>query len=60
MITLVADFMDQEKWLRAEWKTCANAALGGHLEILEWVRDNGCDWNEWTCSSCWKWSLINS
>ena len=25
-------------------------AYGGHLETLKWARDNGCDWNETTCS----------
>jgi hypothetical protein len=23
---------------------------GGHLETLQWARENGCPWNEWTCS----------
>ena len=22
---------------------------GGHLEVLQWARANGCPWNEWTC-----------
>ena len=22
--------------------TCANAAEGGHLEVLKWARENGC------------------
>ena len=25
--------------------------LRGHLEVLKWARDNGCDWNERTCAS---------
>ena len=29
--------------------TCMNAALGGHLEVLKWARQNGCPWNEETC-----------
>ena len=39
------------KSLRAEnfpwdWWTCANAAGGGHLEVLKWARD---PWDERTC-----------
>jgi hypothetical protein len=33
-----------------EW-TCANAALNGHLEVLEWLHKNGWPWDEETCSS---------
>ena len=25
------------------------AAEGGHLEVLQWARANGCPWDEWTC-----------
>jgi hypothetical protein len=25
------------------------AAEGGHLEVLQWARTNGCDWDESTC-----------
>jgi hypothetical protein len=25
------------------------AARGGHLEVLQWARANGCPWDEWTC-----------
>jgi hypothetical protein len=32
-----------DKW------TCAYAAEGGHLEVLEWARANGCPWDKWTC-----------
>ena len=28
-----------------EW-TCANAAAGGHLEVLKWARVHGCHWEE--------------
>ena len=24
--------------------TCSAAARGGHLEILKWIRENGCPW----------------
>ena len=30
--------------------TCSSAALGGHLEVLQWARANGCPWNVDTCS----------
>jgi len=26
-------------------KTCANAAEGGHLKVLQWWRANGCPWD---------------
>ena len=29
--------------------TCANAAKNGHLEVLKWLRENGCPWDDWTC-----------
>ena len=37
----------------APWdeKTCADAAEGGHLEVLQWARANGCPWSEGTWSS---------
>ena len=28
--------------------TCGFAALGGHLEVLKWARENGCPWDEKT------------
>ena len=36
----------------APWdeSTCSNAALNGHLEIIQWCRANGAPWNEDTCS----------
>jgi hypothetical protein len=24
---------------------------GGHLQLLQWMRANGCDWDEYTCSA---------
>jgi hypothetical protein len=30
--------------------TGAPAALGGHLEVLKWARENGCPWDELTCA----------
>lgn len=26
------------------------AALNGHLEVLQWARDNQCLWTEWPCA----------
>ena len=31
------------------WGTCACAAKGGHLEVLKWVRENGCSWDDRVC-----------
>jgi hypothetical protein len=28
---------------------CADAAKGGHLEILRWAHSNGCPWDAATC-----------
>ena len=28
---------------------CPAAAKGGHLEVLKWLRENGCPWDEETC-----------
>ncbi len=30
--------------------TCAGAAKGGHLEILQWLKSQGCPWNNETCA----------
>ena len=27
---------------------CRCAAWGGHLEVLQWARENGCPWDEYT------------
>jgi len=29
--------------------TCAKTAENGNLNILKWVRENGCPWNSSTC-----------
>ncbi|CAM9288055.1 unnamed protein product, partial [Hapterophycus canaliculatus] len=29
--------------------TAMAAASGGHLEVLKWLRENGCGWDEYTC-----------
>jgi len=31
-------------------ETCAAAAEGGHLHIIQWARANGCPWDRWTCA----------
>ena len=41
------------QWVRVNgcpWdeKTCANAADGGHLEVLQWARANGAPWDKIT------------
>ena len=33
---------------------CSYAAQGGHLEVLKWARETGCEWNSPTCSSAAK------
>jgi hypothetical protein len=30
--------------------TCAFAAAYGHMEVLKWLRVNGCAWDERTCN----------
>ena len=30
-------------------ETCAFAAMGGNLEVLQWAHGNGCPWDEQTC-----------
>src|SRR3982751_5585264 len=35
-------------------EACENAAYGGHLEVLKWLRENGAPWNEAVCSSAAK------
>ena len=33
-----------------DWRTCARAAGGGHLDVLQWARAKGCPWDEQTCA----------
>ena len=28
-----------------DWRTCDWAARQGHVEVLRWARDNGCEWD---------------
>jgi hypothetical protein len=30
---------------------CANAAENGNLEMLQWLRERGCPWNNYVCRS---------
>ena len=44
------------QWLRSEdypWDEglCFEAASNGHLDIIKWAIDNGCEWNEETCNA---------
>ncbi len=41
-------------WHRKNWRNyriCSEAAAGGHLELLQWLRKNGCAWNHETCTN---------
>ena len=42
--------MGTRERLPVERATCAAAAKGGHLEVLQWARENRCPWNAGTCS----------
>ncbi len=33
----------------SKWRVCETAAKHGHLEVLQWARNNRCSWNEWIC-----------
>jgi hypothetical protein len=53
---------DEQIYIKKEWhkfkkySVCSTAANNGHLyifilnEVLKWARQNGCDWDSWTCS----------
>jgi hypothetical protein len=40
-----------KKYYNYKWdeRTCSSAAEGGHLELLKWLKKNGCPWNSHTC-----------
>ena len=44
---------DGKRWwfCGLQGSTCSNAAAGGHLEVLQWARANGCEWHSGTCSN---------
>jgi hypothetical protein len=31
-------------------RSCTVAAARGHLEVIKWLRANGCEWDKWTCA----------
>jgi len=33
--------------------TCTKAAMGGQVEVLKWLRANGCPWQEYVCRIQW-------
>jgi hypothetical protein len=33
---------------------CHNIASYGHLEVLKWVRENGCEWDMYVCYIAYK------
>jgi len=35
--------------LKWDERTCARAAKGGHLKVLQWARENHCPWDSETC-----------
>ena len=40
-------------------QVCSYAAIGGHLDILKWARENGCLWNANTCTWATKYGHFN-
>ena len=36
---------------RINAQTCKRAAENGQLVALQWLRQNGCEWNSYTCSA---------
>ena len=48
--TYWSDIPEDKMPLLMNAKTCARAALGGHLETLQWLRSQGCPWNVDTCA----------
>ena len=32
--------------------------FGGQLSVLQWVRENGCPWDVWTCSHAAGWGHL--
>ena len=43
------DKKKKKKKLLMDKRTCAFAAFGGHLDVLKWLRSEGCPWDEYTC-----------
>lgn len=41
--------MEVLQWVCSLQQSCYKAAAGGHLEVLQCARVNGCPWDEDTC-----------
>ena len=39
----------QEQGFAMDWTVMISAAVGGNLELVKWLRGEGCDWSETTC-----------
>ena len=48
--TYWSDLPEVKKKLLMDKRTCALAAEGGHLETLQWLRSQGCAWDQYTCA----------
>ena len=46
------------KWCGRQEKTCASAAVNGHLDCLRYARKNGCPWDEKTCDNAAKYGQL--
>ena len=44
-----SDIPEKKKPLSMNESTCRSAAWEGHLEVLKWLRRQGCPWNEYAC-----------
>ncbi len=42
--------MHQRGEMTFDHELCADAALNGHFEMLQWARANACPWDEETCA----------
>ena len=43
-----SDIPEKKKPLSMNESTCRSAAWEGHLEVLKWLRSQGCPWDEET------------
>ena len=32
-------------------RSCTLAAMNGHLEVLKYLHEKGCEWNEYACTN---------
>jgi len=66
---------DEERiYIKKEWENfdkiviCKIAARNGWLDLLIWARQNGCEWDSWTCTyaagnghlEVLKWTRLNN